>query len=380
MPTTAYSSYYSRELDVDQLGSLLNGNPLMQTQTAVIDFSPWADWIRNDVCCSSCGKTGAQIVRPSMARGGHAVLRQSHFRFVNQNGGDAHHPFCEFYGRDDGTVRQTDSLLNFGSDKSAETRAVRLLVCKGIEARLFDQSNIRAMRQWFFDLKSESRFTVDTTPEALSWARSLQGHSSYRGRTFHPAQAEMPAFDWVSAAKSQFTEENLELIELAKRGGYYQGPEWRRAGSLAAKHFGQEVFNVAALQRYYEDTLSLSIFVAKNSGIKFGKPNPDYYRLRGAPIPLLALCALMLFTSEWDMNVAIGRFASLLTAPEPNDKSLGNVIGLNPFHDYPAWRLVVLTAEITAKSLKGFDYQAQLNAIDLDLRRQHAAWKTGSRD
>lgn len=376
MPTTAYSDHFSRELDVEQLGWLLNVSPSKDVQTASVNFSPWADWIRSDVRCSSCGNTGAQIVRPSRARAGHSVLRQAHFRFVNQNGGDAHHPFCEFYGHNDDTVRQSDSLLNFGSDKSAETRAVRVLVCKGIEAGFFDQATIRSMRQWFFDMRLESRFKVEATPEALAWTRSLQGHPSYRRWSFHPAQAEMPAFDWVNAAKSQFTEENIELISLAKTGGY-QGAEWKRAGLLAAKHFGQEVFNVAALQRYYDETLSLCSFVAKNSGIKFGKTDPDHYRFQGAPIPLLALGALLLFTSDWDMTGAISRFARLLAAPEPSNLSLGNVIGLNPFHDYSAWRLVALTAEITAKSLNGFDYQAQLAAIELELRRRHTAWKTG---
>ncbi|MFC0804733.1 hypothetical protein ACFHWW_04495 [Ensifer sp. P24N7] len=377
MPTTAFSAHFARELDVEQLGWLLSGNRSGSSEATAADLSQWADWIRNDVRCSSCGKTGAQVVRPSKARASQAVLRQAHFRFVDQQGGDAHHPFCEFYGNDTGETRQADSLLNFGSEKSAETRAVRLLVCKGIETGLFDQATIRAMRQWFFDMKSGTRFKVEATPETLAWARLLQRHPSYRRWTFHPAQAEMPAFDWAAAAKFQFTEENLTLVELAKTV-VHEDAEWKRAGLLAIKHFGQDVFNVVALQRYYEDTLSLCAFVAKNSGIVFGKTQPDYYRFYGAPTPLLALCALMLFTSEWDMNTAIGKFAKVLAAAEPSDLSLGNVIGLNPFHDYAAWRLVILTAEVVEKSLKGFDYPAQLAAIEVELRRQHAVWKNGA--
>ncbi|MGY5790232.1 hypothetical protein ACXHXM_08170 len=375
MPTTAFSAHYSRELDVEQLGWLLSGNHPGNGQAAVADLSQWADWIRTDIRCSSCGKTGAQVVRPSKARGGQAVLRQAHFRFVDPQGGDGHHPFCEFYGNNTGEARQTDDLLNFGSEKSAETRAVRLLVCKGIEAGLFNQATIRAMRQWFFDLKSESRFKVRATSEALSWAQSLQRHPSYRRWTFHPAQAEMPAFDWAAAAKYQFTEENLALLELAKTV-VHDDAEWKRAALLAARHFGQEVFNATVLQRYYEDTISLCAFVARNGGITFGKTKPDYYKFYGAPPPLLALCALMLFTSDWDMNTAIAKFARLLVSAEPNDLSLGNVIGLNPFHDYAAWRLVILAADVAGRSLKGFDYQAQLTAIESDLRRQHAIWKS----
>ncbi|WP_322883400.1 hypothetical protein U8C37_25560 (plasmid) [Sinorhizobium medicae] len=230
------------------------------------------------------------------------------------------------------------------------------------------------MRQWFFDFKTGSRFTVDVTSEKLAWAHSLKRHPSYRRWTFHPAQAEMPAFDWTAAAKFQFTEENLELIEFAQKVRH-QDSDWKRGELLAAKHFRQEVFNVVALQRYYEDTLALCAFVAKNSGLTFGKTDPDHYRFSGAPIPFLALCALVLFTSGWEMNVAIGKFAALLSAKEPSDLTLGNVIGLNPFHDYAAWRLVLHAAEVAAKSAKRIDYPAQLASIEADLRRQHADWK-----
>lgn len=334
MPTTAFSTYFARELDVEQLGWLLHGNPPPDGQRTTLDLSQWADWIRNDVRCSSCGKSGAQVVRPSKARGSQALLRQAHFRFVDQQGGDGHHPFCEFHGNDDRAAGQSDSLLNFGSEKSAETRAVRTLVCKGVEAGIFTQATIRAMRQWFFDFKTGSRFTVDVTSEKLAWAHSLKRHPSYRRWTFHPAQAEMPAFDWTAAAKFQFTEENLELIEFAQKVRH-QDSDWKRGELLAAKHFRQEVFNVVALQRYYEDTLALCAFVAKNSGLTFGKTDPDHYRFSGAPIPFLALCALVLFTSGWEMNVAIGKFAALLSAKEPSDLTLGNVMGSTHFMTMP---------------------------------------------
>lgn len=375
MPTTAFSTFFARELDVEQLSWLLHGNPPPDRDRTALDLSQWAEWIRNDIRCSSCGKSGAQVVRPSKARGGQALLRQAHFRFVDQQGGDAHHPFCEFSGKDDRSDGQPDTLLNFGSEKSAETRAVRVLVCKGIESGIFDQATIRAMRQWFFDLKSASRFTVEVSPEMLAWAHSLRRHPSYRRWTFHPAQAEMPAFDWAAAAKFRFTEENLELIEFAQNVRHHES-DWKRSELLAAKHFGQEVFNVLALQRYYEDTLALCAFVAKNSGLTFGKTDPDHYRFVGAPVPFLALCALVLFTSAWEMNVAIGKFAALLTAKEPTDLALGNVIGLNPFHDYAAWRLVLHASEVAAKSARGIDYQAQLASIESKLRQQHADWRS----
>jgi hypothetical protein len=90
---------------------------------------------------------------------------------------------------------------------------------------------------------------------------------------------------------------------------------------------------------------------------------------------LLALCALVLFVSNWDMNAAITAFSRLLLAPAPSDLTLGNVIGLNPFHEYAAWRLVIVSGQVAAKSPGELDYNRQLAATEAALREQHRRWK-----
>lgn len=100
------------------------------------------------------------------------------------------------------------------------------------------------------------------------------------------------------------------------------------------------MFDPTVLQRYYDAAVSLAAFVAAIGGIDFGKVRPEYYRMKGPPVALLALCALVLFVSDWDMNAAIAAFSRLLLAPAPTDLTLGNVIGLNPFHEYAAWRIL----------------------------------------
>lgn len=374
MATTAYSQHYAREIDVEQLAWLLSGRqPIAAEQVPEID-PKWSDWIRSDIKCSSCGRTGAHVVRSARARGTQKLIRQSHFRFVGQDGNDAHHPFCEFYGEDDGVLTQPDGLVHLGSEKSAETRLIRELVCKGIEQALFDQSTIRAMRQWFFELKASSRVRVTVTPEQIEWTRCLRRHSHYQRWTFHPAQAEMPGFDWAAAAKHQFTEEHLALFELLRETPV-EPPHWRRAQELATKHKDQEFFDVGTLRPHYDAALTLCGFVAKNARIKFSPINPDSYRWKGPPIPLLALCALSLFVSRWDMNAAIATFAKLLTAPAPANLSLGNVIGLNPFYEYIPWRLVQLSADVAARGFDGQDYPRQLAAIEVKLSEQYRLWK-----
>jgi hypothetical protein len=374
MPTTAYSTHFARELDVEQLAALLRGTQPSELKSDT-DVEPhWRDWIRSDVQCSSCGKFGAQIVRATKAQGTLKSIRQAHFRFVDQDGIDAHHPCCEFYGDDSAAAPQTDSLVDFGSAKTQETRQIRELVCKGIEQKIFDQPTIRAMRQWFFDRKASSRFRVTASSEAIDWVWRLQSHPSYRRWPFHAVHAELPAFDWEQATIHQFTEENLALFELV-RGAPYGADHRRKAHALADKYRDQEMFNVTTLKPYYEAALALCTFIAKNTGMKLGNTKPEDYRFKGAPTHLLALCALLLFVSSWDTNAAIAKFAKLCAAPAPTDASLGNVVGLNPFHDYASWHLVILSGEVAAKSSNGFDYLAQLEVIQTLLREQHRLWK-----
>jgi hypothetical protein len=372
--TTAYSQHYAREIDVEQLAWLLSGRQAVLDEKVPEIDPKWGEWIRSDIQCSSCGRIGAHVVRAARARETQKLIRQSHFRFAALDGKDAHHPFCEFYGEDDGVLRQPDGLVNLSSERSAETRLIRELVCKGIEQRLFNQATIRAMRQWFFELKVSSRFQVAVSPEQIEWTRCVRRHPHYQRWIFHPAQAEMPGFDWDAAAQYQFTEEHLPLFERIKDTPV-EAAYWRRAQELAIKHQSQEVFDAGALRPYYDAALTLCRFVAKNAGVKFSPIDPDYYRWKGPPIPLLALCGLSLFASNWDMNAAIAMFAKLLTSPAPADHALGNVIGLNPFHEYIPWRLVQISSEVAGYNVGGQDYPSHIAAIKARLREQYRLWK-----
>ncbi|POF32285.1 hypothetical protein [Roseibium marinum] len=369
MPKTAFSSHFRRELDPEQLLVLIEVDSIDAIS------SEQRDWIRKDVVCSSCGAAGAQIVREAKSRSTTKALRQPHFRFISLTGQDAHHAFCEF--SNETTMRSNDSLIDFATERSAETRYVRALVCKGIEIGIFDQGSIRAMRQWFFELKLKTRIRVTTTPDAIDWMESLWRHPSYHRWPFQPVHAEMPNFKWKEAAKYQFTEDHLDLLqwlrERKKRVGSLEN-SYGRAKKLLDKYFGQEVFDTSVLQPYYDKSVQLAFFFASNSDFP-KKVRPWKYRLSGVPVSLLALCALLLFISDWNMDDAVGRFASMITAPNANDETLGNVIGLNPFHDYAAWETIFIASELAARSTSNLDYAAVLDAIELRLRKEHRRWR-----
>jgi hypothetical protein len=151
-------------------------------------------------------------------------------------------------------------------------------------------------------------------------------------------------------------------------------PALRRGEALAAQHFSQEAFDPRVLESHYAAALDLATFVSMNGEIPWGKIKPVAYRWQGAPGPLLALSALLLFVSNWDPAEAIRKFAAIAGSPTPSDLTLGNVIGLNPFHDYPGWKAVRLASSIPTDRPGGFNYFVELKAVEDSLRESHRRW------
>lgn len=371
MSKTAYSTHFARELDPAQLAALMRGSQIVGAFEETLTAAE-RELISQDVVCASCGVAGAQIVRAARSRRSNAVVRQAHFRFVSPTSGNAHHPCCEFHGADDGE-HQSDNLIDFASTRSAETRIIRTLVCKGIEQGLFDQSSIRAMRQWFFDLKTANRRLIDIDASAIQWTADLVRHPSYLRWVFQPAHAHMPGFDWKRATWSEFTERYWRLFEHVD----HTKARWdarERARALAKRHHGREVIDPAALRETYELTVQLASFVGLNSGLDFRRSKPDSYRWGSAPAALLALCALVLYVCDWNLNEAVLCFATILRAPEPTSDLLGNTLGLNPYHDYAAWNFVIHAQDLARLPTGVRIYKDELAKIEADLRQSYDAW------
>jgi hypothetical protein len=371
MPKTAYSTKFRREVDAIQLLALVNDiqpNQLDPKAEISVDVRAFA---RRDVTCSCCGVAGVQIVRPATGTKGQ-LLRQAHFRFATDAGEDIHHPFCEFYGEDSPVKRRNEHLVDFGIAKTLETEQIRLLVCKGIARNDFDQSTVRAMRQWYFGLKVAHRFVVTATPAIFDWMLTLVRTSPVFFRwEFKPEHGDLPDYEWREAAKRVFADENKDILAAIRD---LQQTALRRGKALATQHFGLSEFEPNVLEPYYASALNLATFLSVNGGIPWGKIKPIAFRWQGAPGPLLALSALLLFISNWNEAEAIRKFIAISASPAPSDLTLGNVIGLNPFHDFPAWKAVCLASSIPADRSGGFNYYTELAAIELRLRETHRKW------
>jgi hypothetical protein len=381
MPKTAYSQKFQRELDPEQLLSLfgydLDSDPDLKNLSGTLRSE-----IHRDLTCPECGATGGIIVSRSKSQkdytGHRSIIRQSHFRFLASEGAvSIHHPLCDHY-EDSKPKSQKESLVNFGGDRSFETKAIRELVSRGIEQQIFSQQTIRDMRQWFFDTKVENQFNMDISEEALQWASKLSSLVHQHGVPFNPVHAELPDFDWGHAAILQFAEENRNLIDMVRdRWWGYDSKAGQRASRLIQLTQGETVFDITVLAEHYKKTIELARFMKQNLRMFNRKFQFNEFQLHSDKklASIVAFAALLLYVSSWDFDKAVFNLIKIVKAPAPIDMNAGNVIGLNPFHDLTAWSNIVKAKEIAQHSHKGFDFDAQVEVIEQRLREEYDEWK-----
>lgn len=276
------------------------------------------------------------------------MVRQAHFAFRKSNGEDAHKVFCDHYkGSDRIKDSAGEAFTNLNrKDNSDVTKAVRELVCRGIENNIFSQEDIRNMRQWFTELRESGTQLIDYSPHIVNLVRAAIYYRSYnqeyvfdinkKDEQWFNIDEELYkslSYKYPSVLIDLFYENNKNFLR-AIQGSTIT----KQAHRLIRKDNGQHVYDRRLLNDKYNDALDLALYIARkheNLTRKFSRKND----LKKAS-QLLAVAALLLFISEWDMNTAIEKFQKLVEAGQSILPDAGNVIGMNPFIHYDAWEVV----------------------------------------
>lgn len=375
MPITAYSKEAAREVDLEQWLTLnhysTKDDPLLERMPAEL-----REKAARDIECSGCIAHGAMLVAVGRQRGVGRSVSQGHFRFGSTGCTNPHNPLCDFYF-DEQAPRNTDYLVNFASDKSTFTRVVRDLVCRGIRVGHFGQGDIRRMRLWFLDEKTAHAMPLDVTPELLSWCIDMDATRLARELPFQPEHGQMPGFDWVQAAKSEWRRRNAGLFEDRPMRVHFRSETIQRALKLIELKGSATVLDPTALREKYDAVVQLSEFAALYIYHLVGTKPTTYWRIDGlksAGRGLLALCALLLFMNNWDIARASSAFARLTALPSAADGTEGNVMGLNPFHDYEAWQILHEARQVAARRTDARPVAEQIDAIKTELHTAHLEW------
>lgn len=371
MPLTAFSITRTGEFDVEQiLGKL--GAETGQAYASVEKIpDAWRAHLRADLKCPDCSVTGAEVVRAAVAGKSAKPRRQSFFRFTTPG----HHPVCD-YANPETANAVPETLVAFGESKSNLTRAVRDLVCTGIEMGSFSQGSIRSMRDWFFNKKVESMFVVSLDPRTYSWIFAMQDNE-FRARGALPPDVEitpevaaLPNFDWRAQAarlvQARYPQHVAIMRTLRDERIAMFAEVGKRSESLARRYAGRPVFNPTVLASEFRKTQTLSEFIAHT--------HPPLKAVKDAGAScVLAFSALLLFGRDWDIGKAIADFARISPAVGAADPQLGNVMGLNPFHDYEAWAVLKKLQDLHIQVPDEIDIKAERIAMEVELRAKFGA-------
>ncbi|KJZ64380.1 hypothetical protein [Pseudomonas fluorescens] len=367
MPITAFSASREIELDVNQLLEDLaqrTQQPTPGKSTPIPD--DWKTFIWDDIECPACFCRGAEVVRASNSKETGQEIRQAYFRFQKSSGADGHHPFCDFAGNVPAD-HIPENLVQFSSAKDGVSKAIRELVCRGIQLGVLGQRDIRAMREWYFQRKVTSRFVVILDPRAPKWIESLQRmragpwNKASEAIVLSKAIIEIPGFDLATTAREAVTRRHHALLDALLEKRVWMHGTAPRIEKLAVEYQGKAVFDPSSLQHEYQRAQVLATFICRNyAPVASATSKSDAgVSVKGAR-PLLAFSSLLLFISEWDLNRASNLFAKIASDVSAVDLSLGNVIGLNPFHDFEAWSALKLLQGLMPFDSEIFDAKAEV--------------------
>lgn len=360
MSRTAFSQSFDKELDVKQLLKL-------RGVTATLDQEDYGltpaerEWMRRDLLCPSCRCGGASVVRSDVAKPGARNTRQAHFRFIDSLGLTAHRLGCDFYALDDAPGVQRGVDVEFtASDK--DTQLVRELVCKAISIGELKKSDIFELRSWFLDLRGSNTFVVSGTSAMADWLWAVHRSGVYGAIKFEPFHVGLPGFIARRAAYRDLAFHYRDYTTQFPRVPFDAEARERVKRIVSAKQ-GQKLIAMEPLRPQFEATAQLAHLMAEFGDLPFTKKRVIGGVWGDTPEALLALSAALLFVSNWDVNAALVRFSRILAAPTPADLTLGNVMGLNPFHDFAALEVARFMTGLPAASERMYDFDAEMAAV-----------------
>ncbi|WP_155930620.1 hypothetical protein [Mesorhizobium sp. L2C084A000] len=317
------------------------------------------EWMRGDLLCPSCRCGGASLVRSDVKKGTQNT-RQAHFRFIDQYGHSAHKIGCDFFPIDEtpGVVRDVEVRFD-ANDK--DTKIIRELVCKAIATGECNREDIFRLRSWFLMFREANSFVVKGIPLMADWAYSIRRLPFYEAISFDPLHARMPGFDRKRAAQRDLAFHYRDFVETMPRVLIDADVRDRTKRILSGFH-GSTLIAMAPLRDRFGRAARLAALMADYGKLALRrKVGPGIFG--NAPPALLAFSSLLLFVSDWSIDEALRRFSRLLPSPVPEDLTMSNVIGLNPFHDFGALELAHFISRLPPSTERPYDFDSEIAAV-----------------
>tara|TARA_B100000700_G_scaffold240897_1_gene267916 strand:+ start:64 stop:1143 length:1080 start_codon:yes stop_codon:yes gene_type:complete len=342
MAITAFSKQLNRELDALQYFSLLGHDIKKDPELNFISDKERLN-VKKDITCPSCGVENAIIVSGSKNDKNKAI-RQPHFRFLDANGNEAHHEYCDLK-----TVEAfkdiTCSNVSFLSQKSNSelTKLIGEIVSSALTSEIIKVSDMVNLRQWHFNLKKDNISKIFVSSD------KLHPYEVYKCRK---------NLDTVSALNPTIEPESvinklaLDKIVAQNKDTYNkieQHPDFKiKARDIKSffKNGSRSVFDVRLLSEQYD--LSNKFGHAILNSFKTTLNSQKEKSI------LQACCALFLYVNKWQIETSIDMFNLALKNRNQKSTIEANIIGFNPFYKYDFYE-AILNINDVANSLPTSD-------------------------
>ena len=357
MPISAYSNSLQNELDVLQYLEKIN-----------IEDSKLNEFVKADVVCPICKATGAGIVN--------GKVKQSYFRFLNNEGKTSHHIACDYYTEDSSNILKNENQVNFMKPRTDLTRLLRALVCAGLQIGVFDQKKMHEMRRWFFESRRDSLFEIKIELSEVEKIKRVTDEGLFWDSVpFHPSYPSLPRYDWVRGVKMEYDRQNIPLrrrlldnkIHISLIAPIH---------TFLSKNERRFIIDPSVLQDKYEATVKLSkliMFMSPQVSIKMRKKFA--YNVQNESF-LNAFSALLLFISDWNFEIAVDKFVEISRVENIIDENAGNFIGFDPFHKYEFYAALKKLSELAPWEINN----KEKDDIEVEMRKKFSDWLLSNPD
>lgn len=364
MAITAFSQIFQRELEVRQLKDLHSKH--FSEYNLEADFN---SFVLSDVICSCCKVSGAKPIKAGISKTTNTEVKQEHFAFRQTDGSESHSIFCDHYlGSSEDKIVKNDSNVNFRKSNSLVTQIIRKFICTGIDKSIFSQKDVMNMREWFLNIRSKNNTLIEDNTHLIEILRLVLLRRNDRNKyayteNFTSFNSNLQNIDieletykaLAHKIECQLPQENRSVFAFA----FSKNSIVKKASSLSKVNNGLYIFDFSELDNKFSLANQLSFEIIKLHSSLAEKLGRNRYNI-SRNNPLMAYSSLLLFVNDWNIKEALSKHKIILdNYRNYYDENLGNVIGLNPFTHYHAWKLISFTQNFKNQS----NYLNDINII-----------------
>ncbi|OOF19709.1 hypothetical protein BZJ17_15040 [Salinivibrio sp. IB574] len=318
MSPSGFSLKYGKEVSPVHYLTLLGENTISHNMPLDKVNCETRDTVFEDIICPECGAHGARLVASNHLDAN--LQRQIYFRFVTEQGDDAHDRHCEL--ADSATYADPSaSAVDFSQYRTAAGQFVVAQLAKALSHGFIPHHALTHFRRWHTDLKVNHLVDVELDPAMLYHYFLVYSRRHDDGMYFHPKMLELPNLDIDKFVIDRIAREDTSLYKKIKT----HDTLFVRHDDLRSLLSHTTLFDVRVLNDAFYTFSQLKSLVLANTSHVFMAQECKL---------LDAYLSLLLFVNDWCFKSALFMYIDIVQSPSTDCRDTENRMGFTPFSHY----------------------------------------------